>query len=213
MLWILKGHTNTAYLQENGIHIWDKFAADDGEVGPMYQWRNWSHNGTMIDQLRTVINEIKSNPYSKRLVVSSWNVGELDNMALPPCPHIFQFVVMDGKLHCHLTQRAGDLILGVPYDLPVYALLTHLVAQVTDLAVGEIVHTIVDAHIYHNHRAMAQEMLAAEPCEAPRLELDQSVKDIDDFDFQHMKVVNYHPVTTMTAPVAVGPLFKAFFHR
>ncbi len=212
MLWILKAKTNIKYLQEHGVHIWDKFANEDGEVGPMYQWRNWHYAGQIIDQLKNIIREIKENPHSKRLVVSSWNAGELDQMTLPPCPHMFQFMVAGDTLHCNLTQRAGDLILGVPYDLPVYALLTHLVAQITNLKPGEVIYNIADCHIYHDHFDIVQKLFSIEPRKMPTLLLDESVKEIDEFDFHHMKIENYDPATTMTAPIAVGPLFQTFFH-
>jgi thymidylate synthase len=213
MLWILKAKTNIKYLNKNGIHIWDKFANSDGEVGPMYQWRNWHHAGRVIDQLKNVINEIKENPYSKRLIVSSWNVGELNQMALPPCPHMFQFMVANNKLHCNLTQRAGDLVLGVPYDLPVYALLTHIVAQVVGLNPGEIIYNIADCHIYHNHFDVVRKILSTESGEVPRLTLNKNIEKIDDFEFHHMNIENYKPTMTITAPVAVGPLFRTFFHE
>jgi len=213
LLWILRGHTNVKFLQDNGIHIWDKFAKEDGEVGPIYQWRNWRYSSMIIDQLKNVINEIKENPTSKHLVVSSWNVGELDQMSVPPCPHMFQFMVAGDTLHCSLTQRAGDLLLGVPYDLALYALLTNLIAQVTNLKPGEIIHNIADCHIYHNHLETVRKLLNIKPGEIPRLVLDESVKDIDDFDFIHMRLEGYHPASTLTGAVTAVPLFQTFIHK
>jgi len=212
-LWILSGNTNVRFLQNNGVHIWDKFADEEGEVGAMYQWRNWRYGGIIVDQLKNVISEIKDNPNSKRLVVSSWNVGELDQMTLPPCPHMFQFMVAGDTLHMNLSQRAGDLLLGVPYDLPVYALLTHLVGQVTGLRLGEIIYNIADCHIYHNHLDIMQKLLETETRPMPKLVLDPSIKNIDDFRYEHMRVEDYHPVSTITGNIAVGPLFQAFFYK
>ncbi len=210
LLWILRGHTSIKFLQDNGVHIWDKFTNENGEVGPIYQWRNWRHSDIVIDQLKTVINEIKENPTSKRLVVSSWNAGELDQMAVPPCPHMFQFIVAGGTLHCVLTQRAGDILLGVPYDLALYALLTNLVAQVTNLKPGEVIHNIADCHIYHNHLETVKKLLNIEPGRMPQLILNKGVNDIDDFDFSHMRLENYHPLSKLTGDVTAVPLFKTF---
>jgi len=212
LLWILGGHTNIKFLNDNGIHIWDKFADENGETGPIYQWRNWQYSGTIIDQLKNVINEIKENPMSKRLVVSSWNAGELDQMSLPPCPHMFQFMVAGDTLHCNLTQRAGDLLLGVPYDLALYALLTNLVAQVTNLKPGEIIYNIADCHIYNNHLDIMKKLLETKPGEMPRLVLHKEITNIDDFDFSHMRLEDYHPTSTLTGAIAIGPLFQTFFH-
>lgn len=216
MLWKLKGLTNIRYLQENNVHIWDDFADENGEVGPMYQWRKWEHEGRSIDQLKNVINEIKENPSSKRLIVSSWNVGDLyeNKAALPPCPHLFQFFVINGKINCHLSQRAGDLILGIPYDLAVYALLTHVVAQVTGLKPGEITHTITDCHIYHDHIAVAKEILQQKTGKLPILVLDKQVTDIDTISADDMEITGYKPAKTIrNIPVAMGPLRQTFFHN
>ena len=212
-LWILGGNTNIQFLQDNGVHIWDKFANENGEVGAMYQWRNWKSGDVILDQLRTVIKEIQDNPNSKRLIVSSWNISELDQMALPPCPHMFQFLVEGNKLHMSLSQRAGDLLLGIPYDLPVYALLTHLVAQVTGLTPGEIIYNIADCHIYHNHLDIMQKLLATPTQPTPRLVLDTDVRDIDEFKYTHMHIEDYYPSTNITGDVAVGPLFRTFFNK
>jgi thymidylate synthase len=212
LLWILGGHSNLKFLHENGIHIWDKFADENGETGRIYQWRNWEYLGKKIDQLSNVIEEIKENPMSKRLVVSSWNVGELDQMSLPPCPHMFQFMVAGDTLHCNLSQRAGDLLLGVPYDLALYALLTSLVAQVTNLKPGTIYYNIADCHIYHNHLDMVREMSESKPAPMPKLVLDKTIKNIDEFKYEDMKLEDYNPITTFTGEIAVGPLFQAFFH-
>jgi thymidylate synthase len=210
-LWILGGNTNLDFLHKNNVHIWDDFATKQGEVGRMYQWRNWLSGEQSFDQLKTVINEIKSNPESKRLIVSSWNVSDLDSMSLPPCPHIFQFIVEDDRLHMHLTQRAGDLILGVPYDVGVYALLTHMVAHVTNLKPGKLFYNLADAHIYKPHKQIATKILEQKTHQPPTLKILEKRMDIDEFTVKDFVILNYQPTMHLTAKPTVGPLFKTFY--
>jgi thymidylate synthase len=198
LLWFLKGDTNIAYLKENKVRIWDEWADEEGNLGPVYghQWRSWSTpNGETIDQISNVINDIKNNPDSRRLIVSAWNPADVPNMALPPCHLLFQFYVADGKLSCQLYQRSADSFLGVPFNIASYALLTMMVAQVTGLKPGEFVHTIGDAHIYLNHIEQVELQLTREPKPLPKMKLNPSVTNIFDFTFDDFELVDYeaHP--------------------
>lgn len=206
LLWFLRGSTNTAYLEENGVSIWNEWADEEGELGPIYgsQWRNWPRSdGGAIDQVANVVHEIQRDRNSRRLLVSAWNVGDLDKMALAPCHVLFQFYAADGRLSCQLYQRSADVFLGVPFNIASYALLTHMMAQVTGLGVGDFVHTFGDAHLYKNHLDQAKLQLAREPRELPTLELDPAVQQIDDFRYKHIRVVGYQPHPHIPAPVAV----------
>ena len=206
LLWFLRGETNIAYLKDNGVSIWDEWADTDGELGPVYgkQWRRWqAADGSEIDQIKWVVEEIKRNPDSRRLIVSAWNVADLPKMALMPCHAFFQFYVADGKLSCQLYQRSGDIFLGVPFNIASYALLTHMVAQATGLGVGDFVHTLGDAHLYSNHLAQAREQLSRAPRALPRLVLDPAVKDVFDFRFEDIAIEGYDPHPPIKAPVAV----------
>ncbi|PKQ06203.1 MAG: thymidylate synthase [Alphaproteobacteria bacterium HGW-Alphaproteobacteria-11] len=206
LLWFLRGDTNIAYLKENKVGIWDEWADADGELGPVYgrQWRSWpSADGRSIDQMRWLVDEIRRNPDSRRLVVSAWNVGELDRMALMPCHTLFQFYVAQGRLSCQLYQRSGDIFLGVPFNIASYALLTHMVAQATGLAPGEFIHTLGDAHLYRNHFEQAREQLQRQPGPLPRLQLNPAVDDLFAFRFEDIAFVDYHPQPAIKAPVAV----------
>ncbi len=198
LIWFLKGSTNVAYLQENGVRIWNEWAKENGELGPVYgyQWRSWpAANGQYIDQIARVIADIKSNPNSRRHIVSAWNVGQIDEMALPPCHLLFQFYVADGKLSCQLYQRSADLFLGVPFNIASYALLTMMVAHVTGLKPGTFVHTLGDVHIYNNHLDQVNLQISREPLTLPNMIINQDVKSIDDFKFEDFTLVNYtsHP--------------------
>jgi thymidylate synthase len=206
LLWFLRGDTNVSYLRENKVTIWDEWADDDGELGPVYgkQWRSWSTaDGKTVDQIAWVVDEIRRNPDSRRLIVSAWNVGDLPRMALMPCHTMFQFYVAAGKLSCQLYQRSGDVFLGVPFNIASYALLTHLVAHVTGLAPGDFVHTLGDAHLYRNHFEQAREQLGRKPGPLPQLKLDPSVRSLFDFRYEHIEVVGYEPQAAIRAPVAV----------
>jgi thymidylate synthase len=206
LLWFLRGETNVKFLRDHKVTIWDEWADENGDLGPVYgkQWRAWrTADGRVVDQIANVIAEIKRNPASRRLVVSAWNVGELDEMALQPCHALFQFYVADGKLSCQMYQRSADVFLGVPFNIASYALLTHMVAQVTDLQPGDFVHTLGDAHLYLNHLEQARLQLARAPRPLPRLELDPTVKDIDAFRPEHIKVLDYDPWPSIAAPIAV----------
>ena len=198
LLWFLNGDTNVNYLQDHGVKIWNEWAGDDGELGPVYghQWRSWSApDGNEIDQISQVIREIKTNPTSRRLIVSAWNVGDLDKMKLPPCHLLFQFYVNDGKLSCQLYQRSADVFLGVPFNIASYALLTLMMAQVTELEPGDFVHTFGDAHIYNNHLEQARLQLTREPFPLPQMKINPDVKNIFDFKYEDFELVNYraHP--------------------
>ncbi len=204
--WFLRGETNIAYLRENKVTIWDEWADADGELGPVYgkQWRRWSApDGGEIDQIRWVVDEIRRNPDSRRLIVSAWNVADLPKMALMPCHALFQFYVADGKLSCQLYQRSGDIFLGVPFNIASYALLTHMVAQVCGLGVGEFVHTLGDAHLYSNHVEQAREQLSREPRPLPRLRLNPAVRDLLAFTYDDIAIEGYEPHPAIRAPVAV----------
>ncbi|MEJ2682363.1 MAG: thymidylate synthase [Gammaproteobacteria bacterium] len=206
LLWFLRGDTNIAYLKEQGVRIWNEWADENGELGPVYgrQWRSWpTADGHGVDQIQQVVDLIRENPDSRRLVVSAWNVGELSNMALPPCHLLFQFYVADGRLSCQMYQRSADLFLGVPFNIASYALLTHLIAHVTGLAVGDFVHTLGDAHLYLNHLEQVDEQLTRQPLSLPILKLNPSIKNINDFRFEDIEVLGYEHHAAITAPVAV----------
>ncbi|MBC8109625.1 MAG: thymidylate synthase [Verrucomicrobia bacterium] len=206
LLWFLKGETNTQYLKENGVSIWDEWADENGELGPVYgkQWRSWQGaDGKTIDQISWLITEIKRNPDSRRLIVSAWNVAELSQMALMPCHTLFQFYVAAGKLSCQLYQRSSDVFLGVPFNIASYALLTHMIAQVCDLEVGDFVWTSGDTHLYLNHLEQVELQLSRELRPLPKLKLNPAVKDIFGFDYHDFTIENYNPHPAIKAPVAV----------
>jgi thymidylate synthase len=206
LLWFLRGDTNVKYLNEHGVTIWDEWADANGDLGPVYgaQWCSWkTADGRTINQIDQVIEQIRANPDSRRHIVSAWNVGEIEKMALPPCHALFQFVVLDGKLSCQLYQRSADLFLGVPFNIASYALLTHMVAQVCGLPVGEFVHTFGDIHIYSNHVDQVNEQLSRAPRPLPRLEINPAIKNIRDFVFEDFKIIGYDPHPAIKAPIAV----------
>lgn len=206
LLWFLKGDTNIKYLQENGVHIWDEWADENGNLGNIYgyQWRSWpNYDGGFIDQINDVIKAIKTNPNSRRLIVSAWNVADLPNMALPPCHLLFQFYVRNGKLDLQLYQRSGDVFLGVPFNIASYSLLLMMVAQVTGLEAGEFIHTLGDAHIYLNHVEQVKLQLSREPRELPLMVINPDVKNIFDFQFKDFELINYAPHPHIAGKVAV----------
>ncbi|NPC44176.1 thymidylate synthase [Nocardioides sp. zg-1230] len=206
LLWFLRGDTNVKWLQDRGISIWDEWADENGDLGPVYgyQWRSWpTPDGRHVDQIARLVEGIRHNPDSRRHIVSAWNVADVDDMALPPCHTLFQFYVADGRLSCQLYQRSADTFLGVPFNIASYALLTHMVAQVTGLEVGDFVHTMGDAHLYLNHVEQARLQLSREPRPLPRLVLDTSISEIDGFDLEHVAVEGYDPHPGIKAPIAV----------
>jgi len=206
LLWFLKGETNIAYLKEHGVSIWNEWANEQGELGPVYgkQWRSWEgKDGKVVDQIKELIAQIKSNPDSRRLIVSAWNVADLPAMALMPCHTLFQFYVANGKLSCQLYQRSADVFLGVPFNIASYALLTHMIAQVCGLGVGDFVHTFGDVHIYNNHREQVLLQLSREPYPLPTLQLNPSVNDIFSFQYEDFSLLNYQCHPAIKAPVAV----------
>jgi thymidylate synthase len=206
LLWFLQGSTNIAYLKQNNVRIWDEWADENGNLGPVYgyQWRNWPKpDGTHIDQIAQVVESIKNNPDSRRLIVSAWNVADVDKMKLPPCHAFFQFYVADGKLSCQLYQRSADIFLGVPFNIASYALLTMMVAQVCNLKLGDFVHTLGDAHIYSNHMEQVAEQLSRTPRALPNMRINPDVKDIFSFKFEDFTLENYDPYPAIKATVAV----------
>lgn len=206
LLWFIRGETNVKYLRDNKVTIWDEWADANGDLGPVYgaQWRSWpSRDGSTIDQLGDVIGRIRRNPDSRRLIVTAWNPADVDRMALPPCHCLFQFYVANGRLSCQLYQRSADIFIGVPFNIASYALLTHMIAAVTGLRVGEFVHTLGDAHLYLNHLEQADEQLKREPLPLPRLVIKRDVKAIDDFRFEDFEIVGYQSHPHIAAPVAV----------
>ncbi len=206
LLWFLKGETNIRYLKENGVSIWDEWANEQGELGPVYgyQWRSWpAPDGRHIDQIQRVLDDLKNNPDSRRIIVSAWNVADLDKMALAPCHAFFQFYVADGRLSCQLYQRSADLFLGVPFNIASYALLTLMMAQVTGLKPGDFVHTLGDAHIYLNHFDQVNEQLSRAPRDLPTMKLNPGVKDLFAFKFEDFTLEGYDPHPAIKAPVAV----------
>jgi thymidylate synthase len=206
LLWFLQGSTNIAYLKENGVRIWDEWADENGNLGPVYgyQWRNWPKpDGTHIDQISQVVEMIKNNPDSRRLIVSAWNVADVDKMKLPPCHAFFQFYVADGKLSCQLYQRSADIFLGVPFNIASYALLTMMIAQVCGLKLGDFVHTLGDAHIYSNHFEQVNEQLTREPRALPKMRINPEVKSIFDFKFEDFTLEDYDPYPAIKGTVAV----------
>ncbi|ANB60783.1 thymidylate synthase [Anoxybacteroides amylolyticum] len=206
LLWFLSGNTNVRYLQENGVTIWDEWADENGELGPVYgaQWRSWKGaDGKTVDQISEVIEQIKTNPNSRRLLVSAWNVAELDNMKLPPCHYAFQFYVADGKLSCMWQQRSVDTFLGLPFNIASYALLTHMIAQQCDLDVGELIFTGGDVHLYMNHLEQAKLQLTREPRPLPKLIIKRKPDSIFEYEFDDFEIVDYNPHPHIKAPVAV----------
>ncbi len=206
LLWFLQGDTNIKFLKDNGVKIWDEWADENGDLGPVYgyQWRCWpARDGGTIDQITNIVNQIKSNPNSRRLMVSAWNVADVDHMALPPCHSLFQFYVADGKLSCQLYQRSADTFLGVPFNIASYALLTMMIAQVCDLQVGDFIHTMGDAHLYNNHIEQTNLLLTRELRPLPTMKINPDVKDIFQFTIDDFELINYDPHPHIKAAVAV----------
>ncbi len=206
LLWFLKGDTNIKYLRDNGVSIWDEWADENGDLGPVYgyQWRSWpASNGEHIDQISQVLEQLRNNPDSRRIIVSAWNVGEIQNMALPPCHAFFQFYVAEGRLSCQLYQRSADIFLGVPFNIASYALLTMMVAQVTGLKAGDFVHTLGDAHLYSNHLEQVRTQLQRETRRLPGMKINPAVDDLFAFRFEDFELVDYDPHPHIKAPVAV----------
>jgi thymidylate synthase len=206
LFWFLRGSTNVGWLQDRGVTIWDEWADERGDLGPVYgyQWRSWpTPDGGSVDQIERVVASIRENPDSRRHIVSAWNVADVDEMALPPCHTLFQFYVADGRLSCQLYQRSADIFLGVPFNIASYALLTHMVSQVCDLEVGDFVHTLGDAHLYMNHIEQARLQLQREPRSLPTLRLNPRLRNLDEFDMDDVEVVGYDPHPAIRAPIAV----------
>jgi len=206
LLWFIRGETNIKYLHDNKVTIWDEWADANGDLGPVYgaQWRSWPmRDGSTLDQLGQVVSRIKSSPDSRRLMVTAWNPADVDKMALPPCHCLFQFYVADGKLSCQLYQRSADIFLGVPFNIASYALLTHMVAEVTGLEPGEFIHTLGDAHLYLNHLEQAELQLTRKPHALPQLRIKRAVRRLEDFVFEDFEILNYAPDAAIAAPVAV----------
>ncbi len=206
LLWFLRGDTNISYLKENGVSIWDEWADENGDLGPVYgaQWRSWPKpDGTHIDQIANLMRDLQKNPNSRRLIVSAWNPALVDEMALPPCHCLFQFYVADGKLSCQLYQRSADIFLGVPFNIASYALLTMMIAQVAGLKLGDFVHTLGDAHLYHNHFEQAKLQLTREPKALPVMEINPGIKDLFAFRFEDFKLIGYEAEPSIKASIAV----------
>jgi thymidylate synthase len=206
LLWFLSGETNIAYLKENGVSIWDPWADENGDLGPIYgyQWRSWpTPEGDHIDQIQKVLHQIQESPHSRRIIVSAWNVADIERMGLPPCHCLFQFHVANGKLSCQLYQRSADTFIGVPFNIASYALLTMMIAQVTGLEAGEFIHTFGDVHLYKNHLEQARTQLQREPRQLPTMWMDPSVKDLFDFRYEHFELRNYDPHPHIKAKVSV----------
>lgn len=206
LLWFLRGDTNVSYLRRHGVSIWNEWATKEGDLGPIYghQWRSWpTATGEKIDQISIIIKEIKENPNSRRLLVSAWNVGEMSKMALPPCHAFFQFYVGNGRLSCQLYQRSADVFLGVPFNIASYALLTMMMAQVCQLKTGDLIHTLGDAHLYHNHIAQANLQLERRPYELPTMQLKESVNNLFDFVYEDFNLINYMHHPAIKAPIAI----------
>jgi thymidylate synthase len=205
LLWFLKGDSNIKYLTDNGVTIWDEWSSPSGDLGPVYgvQWRRWKTPTGEIDQIKELIHNINNDPNSRRLILTAWNPSDLKDMALPPCHILSQFYVSNGKLSCHLYQRSGDVFLGVPFNIASYSLLTHMIAQCCNLQVGELVHTIGDAHLYANHVDQANTQLTRSPTKLPILKLNSSITDIDQFTFDDISLVDYNPQSAIKAEVAV----------
>ena len=205
LLWFLQGDTNIKYLNDNGVTIWDEWANKEGDLGPVYgaQWRSWQAKNKTIDQISDVIQQIRTNPQSRRLIVNAWNVGEIDNMALAPCHALFQFYVVDGKLSCQLYQRSADIFLGVPFNIASYALLLMMIAEVTKLSLGEFIHTFGDAHLYLNHLDQVDEQLSRKPHPLPQMKLNTHIDDIFKFKYEDFELINYQSHPKISAPIAV----------
>ncbi|TVR80464.1 MAG: thymidylate synthase [Saprospirales bacterium] len=206
LLWFLKGDTNIKYLRENGVRIWNEWADEKGELGPVYgkQWRSWEKpNGDKVDQIKYVIEQIKNNPESRRILVNAWNAGELDEMALTPCHCLFQFYIENNRLSCQLYQRSADVFLGVPFNIASYSLLTHMMAQVCGLRAGEFIHTFGDVHLYLNHIEQARIQLSRQPGKLPKLKLNPAINDIDGFKYEDINLLDYAPASPIKAPIAV----------